>query len=258
MIIVENILERAKKKVKPIKGGVEDYVLYPLLNGSSIKNPFEVKIDKAIVLPHDKKNTTSPLKEKTMQSNFPKAYAYLKQFESKLKKRPSYISRRSQYPFYCLFRINDEIFYPYKVVWARQTNKIKAAVVGSVTNTFFNNKPVIPTDTVTYVGTKKKDEAHFICAVLNSSLVSSTITSYSSAGRGFAGTHVLENIRIPEFDSSNKIHVRLTKLSVIAHKLKNKSKEMKKTQKSINELVGKMDWSEVQKFAASQKKIGEF
>lgn len=243
MIIVKNILERAKKKVKPITGRVEDDVLYPLLNGSSIKNPFEVKIDKAIVLPHDKKNTTSPLTEKTMQSNFPKAYAYLKQFESKLKKRPSYISRRSQYPFYCLFRINDEIFYPYKVVWARQTNKIKAAVVGPVTNTFFNNKPVIPTDTVTFVGTKKKVEAHFICAVLNSSLVSSTIASYSSAGRGFAGTHVLENIQIPKFDTSDKIHTKLAELSTKAHKIKNKPNDMKKAQTSIDNLVLKLDWT---------------
>ena len=59
------------------------------------------------------------------------------------------------------------------------------AVVLSKVETPIGEKDVIPTDTSSLIPFKSEAEAHYVCAILNSTLVRFYVRSYSSAGRGF-------------------------------------------------------------------------
>jgi len=114
--------------------------------------------------------------------------------------------------FYSMFDVGNYTFAPYKVVWTRVAN-IEAAVVSEK-----DGKSIIPQETITLVALNNEQEAHYLCAMINSSPFQYACLSYSQAGgKSMGSPHVLENIRIPKFDSRNPLHVELAKLSEKAH-----------------------------------------
>jgi hypothetical protein len=87
--------------------------------------------------------------------------------------------------------------------------------------------------------TEREDEAHYLCAILNSVSVGKFIKSYSSAGRGFGSPSVMEHVGIPKFDPKNKIHRKLADISQKCHHLKieGKDDEVAKLEKENGELA---------------------
>jgi hypothetical protein len=61
------------------------------------------------------------------------------------------------------------------------------------------------------------DEAHYLCAILNSRPVDEFVRSFSSGGRGFGAPSVVKNLAIPRFDAMQKTHRLLAELSREAH-----------------------------------------
>lgn len=154
--------------------------------------------------------------EDEMKTLYPKTYAYLKRFEGILcdrKSRGVSDMIKNGAPFYTMFAISDYTFAPYKVVWPWISVGLKAAVVNS-----FENKVVCPEHNTSFLEADSPDVAHFVCACLNSNIGDFTIRAFSSGGGGgIASPAVLQKIRIPKFDSSNKIHQELASLSQRAH-----------------------------------------
>ncbi|MBM4167289.1 MAG: hypothetical protein FJ218_10290 [Ignavibacteria bacterium] len=68
------------------------------------------------------------------------------------------------------------------------------------------------------------------------------IKSYSSAGRGFGTPSVMQHIGIPKFEEKNKVHQKLSELSLMLHQLKAKGEEEKMTmlEKELDETVMKL------------------
>jgi hypothetical protein len=64
-------------------------------------------------------------------------------------------------------------------------------------------------------------EAHYLAAALNSTPCRHVVQSYIVL---HPDPHILEHIRIPKFDPKNKVHQRLSELSVKAHELVRDSK----------------------------------
>ena len=81
-----------------------------------------------------------------------------------------------------------------------------------------------------------EDEAHFICAVLNSKIVGSYVTN-SSDSRSFK---VRPQINIPKYEPKNVVHLELSKLSKKAHKKYDDEKIIEGIDKRLNELVVKL------------------
>jgi adenine-specific DNA-methyltransferase len=98
------------------------------------------------------------------------------------------------------------------------------AAVISQAKTNFGWKAVIPTDTTSLIATENEDEAHYVCAILNSAAVRRFVRSYSSAGRGFGAPSVMEHVGIPKFEKNSAVHKRLSELSKILHRLKGEDK----------------------------------
>jgi hypothetical protein len=129
----------------------------------------------------------------------------------------SYQYEISEAPFYMMFNIGPYTFAPFRVCWSRMANTIRATVISEI-ETQIGRKQIIPTDTATIVPFDKNDEAHFFCAAANSSPFRWFVHSFSSAGRGFGSAGILERVRVPIFNSKDKLHVELSSLSQACHK----------------------------------------
>jgi len=156
-----------------------------------------------------------------MQKDYPETYAYLEGFEKVLRARADAMVKSALdrgEPFYFYGAVGPHTFAPWKVVWTRIA-KIEAAVVGEHLMPYLNRlKPVVPQETITLVGCSGEHEAHYICALVNSSPFQFAATSYSQeGGKSMGSPHILEHIRIPRFEPGNLVHIRLAELSKEAH-----------------------------------------
>ncbi|MCL0091325.1 SAM-dependent methyltransferase [Dehalococcoidales bacterium] len=211
LVVVSNITEGAKRKVESIQMAIEPDLLYPLLRGRDVKRwHAEPSVYILMVQDVDKRQG---IDEDEMKTDYPKTYLYLKRFEAALRERAAYRRYfRSDDPFYSMFDVGDYTFAPYKVVWTR-IGTVEAAVVNAL-----DGKSIIPQETITLVACDKKEKAHYIASLVNSSIFQYAVTSYSQAGgKSMGSMHVLENIRIPKFDPTSKVHQELAGLSQNAH-----------------------------------------
>jgi len=71
---------------------------------------------------------------------------------------------------------------------------------------------------VTLVPMNDLQEAHYLCALINSSLADFAVQSYSTrGGKSFGTPHVLRTIAIPRYEPSSQSHRDLSDLSQAAH-----------------------------------------
>jgi len=125
-----------------------------------------------------------------------------------------------------MFNIGEQSFAPYKVVWKRMANDLVDVVLSKV-ETPIGEKDVIPTDTTSLIPFTSAEEAHYVCAILNSSPVGFCVRSYSSAGRGFGAPSIVKHFRIPKYEKNNEGHQKLSELSKRAHVLAKQQYEQK-------------------------------
>ncbi|MCL4476011.1 MAG: hypothetical protein M1508_07285 [Nitrospirae bacterium] len=142
-------------------------------------------------------------------------------------------------PFYSMYNISNLSFAKYRVTWKRMASKMNAVVISSM-RTDFGTKKLISTDTTSFFAVNDKDEAHYLCAILNSEIIDDFIKSFSSAGRGFGAPSVMNNLAIPKFNPDNKIHMKLAELSEEAHNLVKKGKPAEHFENEIDDLVRKL------------------
>ena len=88
-----------------------------------------------------------------------------------------------------------------------------------------------------FVPLESEAEAHFVCALLNSSATVFLVKSYGIETQ--TSTHVLEHVRLPRFNTHDKQHARLSKLSQQAHELAAKLDELSSSSLGELELASK-------------------
>lgn len=238
LLIVENLAEKGKTKITKVKSVIEPDLVYPTIRGRDIER-WGSKIEIFVLFPADaiKKE---PYSETTMKQNWPRTFSYLTQFryafEAQSSRAVKMLARRTA--FYAMLGYGQYTTNRYKVVWKRMSNDI-IAVVLSQFKTPFGYKIIIPTDTASLFATDNEDEAHYLCAVINSALVREFIKSYSSAGRGFGAPSVMNHVGIPKFNPKNTLHKKLARVSKTLHDLKSKNKqnEIAKLEKELDNLV---------------------
>jgi len=113
-------------------------------------------------------------------------------------------------------------------------------VVLSSIKTDFGTKALVSTDTTAFIAVDNKDEAHYVCAILNSEIVNDFIRSFSSAGRGFGAPSIMNNFAIPFFNNSDQTHKQLAELSEKAHNLVKRGKTTEDIEKQINTVVKRL------------------
>ena len=240
-LVIRNLPEKGKRKILPIDDRIEPDLVFPAVRGSDIER-WGTSLQIYVLMSQDPKKR-EPYSEPQMKKEWPRTFGYLTKFKDILLSRGSKTIRQlaERTEFYAMFGIGTYTVDRYKVVWKRMANDIVAAVI-SQHKTPFGYKTVIPTDTTSFFATKKEDEAHYLCAIINSSSVREFIKSYSSAGRGFGAPSVMNHVGIPKFDPENELHMELAKLSKGLHELKTKNQidKIPQLEKYNDELVRKL------------------
>jgi adenine-specific DNA-methyltransferase len=117
-----------------------------------------------------------------------------------------------------MYNVGPYTIAPIKVVWRRMDRRINAAVVEEVDDPWLGRRPVIPQETCVLVACGSADEAHYICAVLNSAIVNERILACSvRGGKGFGTPGMLDFVPLCRFRPDDPRHVELAALSRMAH-----------------------------------------
>ena len=157
--------------------------------------------------------------ESELKINFPQTYNWLLYFHDLLletRNRSGKFFDEKQYPFYRLDNVGPYTFQPYRVVWREQNKKMISCVISSLNTVALGNKTIVTDSKVLFCSFDDEKEAHYLCAVINSPTIAKIIESYTIDTQ--RGVDILKNIKIPKYNESNKIHKRLSKISISAHK----------------------------------------
>jgi hypothetical protein len=158
------------------------------------------------------------LKEKHMRINYPKTFDYFLRMNSHISSRRTLkIFGGSTKYWYSLFKIGKYTFAPYKVVWKEIAKDFVASVVSFIEDSFLGKKIVLPDHKLMLTACKSKNEAFYLCAILNSCVARSLVKSYAIETQ--ISTHVLKYLKISPFDKQNPIHRKLVLLSKRANEL---------------------------------------
>lgn len=210
-VLVENLYNVGKIKVERVQRTVEPDLIYPLLRGRDVRR-WRAEPSAHIILAQDPQTRTG-IPEAKMRRQWPRTFAYLKQFEDQLRQRPGY---RKYFdpndPFYSVYNVGPYTLSPTKVVWREQTARFQAAFIQETGD----KHVVLPDHKLMFVPCSGgAREANYLCAALNSTPVCFAVFCFVLATS--TSTHVLEHVAIPEYQSRNKLHARLAKLSEQAH-----------------------------------------
>jgi methylase of polypeptide subunit release factors len=241
-LLVKNLkLPGQKKSVKEIEDIVEPDLVYPLSRGRNLKRWFIEEPDIYMITPHSNV-TGKPLTEREMKTKYPKTYNFLFSLKKDLENRSIHKLWGKENPFYSLYDIGNYSFSDYKIAWKEIAGKITGKAVGfasaviepkHIKKIFEKSKPVLPDNKIIAISTSNKDEAYYVCGILNSSPVLTAIASYTyEIGME---THIIKNIFIPKFNSKDKLHLEISEISKKAHELAKRYYE-KRDQDSITEL----------------------
>jgi len=209
-----NITEGAKREVQAGVHTLEPDLLYPLLRGREVKrwvaNP---DLDARFLITHFPGDRLNAIPLEAMESRYPRTFAYLRKHEPTLRQRRSQAVRRlmDQTAFYAMFAVGDYTFAPFKVAWREIASEFFCCVIGGEAQ----GKCIVPDHKLVFVACEDETEAHYLCAMLNSSVARLTVESYSISTQ-FAPS-IMEYIRIPRFAPNNPTHRRLSELSRRAH-----------------------------------------
>ncbi len=235
-IIIENRIEEGKKKIKRIRHLIEKDIIYPLVKSKNLR-PWTTIDDYTFTLMVQDPEKRSGFKD--LEKKFPKTYRYLKNFENFLKERPMFKKyfQGSKAPFFTMFNIGTYTFAPFKVVWNRMGNKLNASVLSPIKINDIGKRVVIPDNVLTFIPFNDKNEAYYVCSIMNSKLCSFLLQKFSlKGGKSFAPPSILKFLNLPKFDQNNEIHENLAILSEKAH-LNANNKVLKEIIEKINDLV---------------------
>lgn len=210
-----------KKKVRQIDAVVEPDLVYPLIRGKDIKKWYVGFENRYIIIPHDPK-TARPIPElgnSGMKVKFPLTYQYFNNFRTELENRTIHKLWGKGNPFYSVYDIGTYTFAPYKVVWKRIAGAITGKAVSFACSVVehIEGKPVIPDDGTILVETDSPEEAYYLAGFLNSLVSRTIIASYTYELR--QETHIVDFIKVPKFNVTDKLHLRIAELSKKAHQL---------------------------------------
>jgi hypothetical protein len=219
--IIRNLVKSGKRSIEPVQDYIETDLLFPAVRGSDIER-WHCKPAIHVLIAQDPEKS-SPYPCDVMMERWPRTYGYLTKFKDVLLSRGSKTVRQfaERTEFYAMFGIGPYTVARYKVVWKRMAADVVAAVA-SQAKAPYGFKTIIPTDTTSLIATDDEAEAHYLCAILNSTPVREFIKSYSSAGRGFGAPSVVQHVGVPQFDPDDNLHRTLSRLSRSLHDLKQK------------------------------------
>jgi hypothetical protein len=213
---IQNLPGLGKTPIPRVSAVLETEPIFPALRGLDIQ-PWRAEPRVHVLLIQDPAARCG-YKEDYLSSRWPRVLEYLEQFRGLLLERALYrrYYLKGKRPFYSQFNAAASVLSPFKVVWRRMAKELAAAVI-STWNSPLGEKLVLPLETTTFIPASCVEEAHYLCACLNSAPVSSFLKSFSPAGRGFGTPSAIARVRLPRFEPASATHARLAAISQECH-----------------------------------------
>lgn len=225
-VTVKNIQNtRSKFKMPERHQFFEKEMLVPLIKGVSIKKFQTPESDLLVPFAYDSTYSTQvaiPLRE--LRKKAPHTANYFERNKEIFESQNEYSNRLingANIPYYSLARVGAYTFAENYVAF-RDNSKWGACVVANVKTPWGEwKRPIFQNHAVTISQNKDgkyitNDEAHYICAIMNSSIVEEYMLN-SSDSRSFP---IRPRFNIPQYDPSNINHIELVTLSKKAHEQK--------------------------------------
>ena len=210
-LLIENLHDVGKIKVEHIQTVIEPDLVYPLLRGRDVLR-WKAEPSAYIVLANGTEKLAG-IPEAEMKRERPKTFAYLNEFEDRLRKRSGFkLYFKPGDPFYSIYNVGPYTLSPWKVLWPEVGHTVRAGVTGP--HQVEIPKPALPDHTLVAISCEKELEAYYICALLNSSPAQSAIISYIVL---HPSPHILEHVAIPKFVASSDTHSEMAKLAKRCH-----------------------------------------
>ena len=212
LVRVRNLHDVGKKVVEPIECTLEPRLVYPLLRGRDVGR-WKAAPSAFQIVPQDPEKRTG-FDERWMKEHLPNTYRYFDTFRERLKERSGYKKYLAGKPFYSIYNVGPYTLAPHKVVWSEVSNQVDAAVISSFKSTALDDKVIIPDHTVIAVAVGDAAEAHYLCALLNSSFSQLIVKGYIAL---HPSPHIMKHVGIPAWDKKQETHRALARLSRECH-----------------------------------------
>ena len=210
--------EAGRAKIgRPRSFWVEPVLLYPLLKGASDFDTCRVKPKAELfALVPNRGITQSEVARANdaMNSRCPRTKSYLAAYEEWLRNRSTWKGRMPSAPYYAIYNVGQYTFAPFKVVWAEQSQKFKAAVVTSSNVPLVGQRPYVPDHKVFFVDFDDGPPAYYLCGLLASSLVREFVESHNIS---IQVGNIFKHMKLPRFEPGKSQHIKLALLSKRAH-----------------------------------------
>jgi len=233
LLSITNLAELGRKKVRKVRIDIEPDLVYPVIKPRHIKK-WNTNGYYYMIVPQRKAGENN---ESTLRIKYKFTYRYLNLFKDEL------LSRSSRWfkgkAFYSLFGIGPYAFKTHKVVWSAIGYLPYFSVVSKVEDKYIGTKVYIPDNTIGYLPFDSEDVAHYVCGILNSSIVYSLFDRRSSKSKWGVSIGMIRNIPIPIFNPRNSAHHLLSHLSKQAHALAKKGdgESLLEIESKINRIV---------------------
>jgi len=211
-VVVNNLHKIGKIHVKDVQASIESDLVYPLLRGRDVAR-WSARPEYSILVPQDPDKPSRGYPVSKMQSELPRPFTYLKGFEAALRRRAGFqrFFNPGADPFYSMYNVGTYTFARFKVVWREVANDIRAGVAEPSNK---SEDVIVPDHTLISVASGSHEEAHFVCALLNSAPANFIVRSYVAL---HPSPHILNHIRVPRFDPNKKLHIQLAESSEACH-----------------------------------------
>jgi hypothetical protein len=216
-VMVRNLAAKGKHGIETLEQVIEPDLLYPLVRWGDVKR-YSAVPRCHVLLVQDAASRTG-IEEAVMRERYPRTLAYVERFHDLLTARAAY--RRYQHggPFYSMYNVGPYTLAPIKVVWRRMDRQINAAVIETaVVDPLLRRRAVVPQETCVLVACNSTDEAHYLCALLNSDRINERVAAHSVRnGKGFGTPGMLEFLGLRRFHPDDPRHQELAARSRRAH-----------------------------------------
>lgn len=227
LVQIETRPEAGKTDIGPSRRfWIEPQLLYPLLKGAADFSACHVHVQDQLYILVPNKGITSAdyaAAEKAV-SQLKQVKKYLTHYKDLLQRRSTYKLRQKNAPFYVVYNSGNYTFAPFKVVWAELSTTFQAAVFTTGVVPLIGDRPFVPDHKIYFADFQSEDIAHFVCGVLNSTLVKEYVESHTIH---IQVANIFKHLRIPRFDAKNTNHLCLAHASKEAHAAISKAKRAK-------------------------------
>lgn len=211
---VTNLHDIGDREVPKKYGRVEETLVHPLIRGRDVQR-WHARPSAHILFVQDPE-TRRGIPPEVMAQDFVGALAFLSEFEEILRSRAAYRRYFARgagggAPFWSMFNVGTYTLARHKVLWKDQTEDFAAAVVSAVDA----DRMPLPNHKAIMLECESDEEAHYVCAALNSTPTRAFIAAYA-IGTAIS-THPLKYVHVPRFDSGNRKHQALVAASRSAH-----------------------------------------